>query len=66
MTERNTFTPAQDAWLAALESGKYEQGRNNLCIDGKYCCLGVATHTVSPEHPALSANGWAWRDYADK
>lgn len=29
-------------WVAALRSGKYEQGRTLLCANGKYCCLGVA------------------------
>jgi hypothetical protein len=30
-------------WIAALESGEYEQGRNSLkTSDGRYCCLGVA------------------------
>jgi len=29
-------------WAAELKSGKYKQGRNKLCKDGKYCCLGVA------------------------
>lgn len=29
------------AWVEALRSGKYEQGKNRLCKDGKYCCLGV-------------------------
>lgn len=28
-------------WLEALRSGEYEQGREALCSDGKYCCLGV-------------------------
>lgn len=28
-------------WVAALRSGKYEQGRLYLNRDGKYCCLGV-------------------------
>ncbi len=41
------FTPAQLAWLAALESGKYEQGHGRLTTyvsqDKQYhCCLGVA------------------------
>lgn len=34
----------QEAWLAALESGKYKKGTGRL-RDGrknKYCCLGVA------------------------
>ena len=34
--------PNQEKWLQALESGKYKQGKNSLCIAGKYCCLGVA------------------------
>jgi hypothetical protein len=28
-------------WVAALRSGKYEQGREYLQADGKFCCLGV-------------------------
>lgn len=28
-------------WIDALRSGKYEQGRNALCKDNKFCCLGV-------------------------
>lgn len=28
-------------WTAALRSGKYEQGQEALCKDGRYCCLGV-------------------------
>ena len=30
------------AWLRALRSGDYKQGRDQLRCDGKYCCLGVA------------------------
>lgn len=31
------------AWVAALRSGKYQQGRNTLrTVDGRFCCLGVA------------------------
>lgn len=30
------------AWVAALRSGKYEQGKGTLCsADRHYCCLGV-------------------------
>lgn len=29
-------------WIDALRSGKYEQGKNQLVDNGKYCCLGVA------------------------
>ena len=39
------MTPAEarDLVAQALESGEYEQGKGFLCVDGKYCCLGVAT-----------------------
>lgn len=29
-------------WLKALRSGEYKQGRGQLCIQDRYCCLGVA------------------------
>ena len=29
------------AWLAALRSGAYKQGRHTLRYEDKYCCLGV-------------------------
>jgi hypothetical protein len=28
-------------WITALRSDKYEQGKDRLCRDGKFCCLGV-------------------------
>ena len=33
----------KQAWTEALRSGKYQQGRENLCNNGKFCCLGVLT-----------------------
>lgn len=32
-----------DLWCDALESGEYIQGKGGLCLNGKYCCLGVLT-----------------------
>lgn len=29
-------------WVETLRSGRFEQGKKWLCVDGKYCCLGVA------------------------
>jgi hypothetical protein len=29
------------AWIQALRSGEYQQGRNLLCHDDHFCCLGV-------------------------
>jgi hypothetical protein len=32
----------KEKWIAALESGDYEQGTVTLrTVDGRYCCLGV-------------------------
>lgn len=31
----------KDKLVAALRSGKYQQGQGRLCKDGKYCCIGV-------------------------
>lgn len=39
----------KEKWLKALRSGKYQQGKNYLYIDGCYCCLGVLCDLVDPE-----------------
>ena len=31
----------QEAWIAALRSGKYKQATNRLFTEEGYCCLGV-------------------------
>lgn len=30
-----------DRWVTALRSDKFDQGTDNLCKDGRFCCLGV-------------------------
>lgn len=41
-----------EKWIAALESGDYQQGKNFLMSysmnggEPKYCCLGVACHVI--------------------
>lgn len=52
-----TLTPKQreaiyEAWVAALRSGQYKQGRYYLELDGKFCCLGVLCHMLH-QHPEL-------------
>lgn len=32
-------------WVEALRSGEYEQGRNQLKLGSKFCCLGVLFDT---------------------
>lgn len=46
----NKLTPAQQAWVDALRSGDYRQGRSYLQDDqGRFCCLGVACE-VARQH----------------
>ncbi len=33
----------KQAWTKALRSGDYQQGKENLCSNGQFCCLGVLT-----------------------
>ena len=40
----------RDKWIAALRSGKYQQGRCTLRDkQNKFCCLGVLCDITSPE-----------------
>ena len=36
-------------WVAALRSGKYEQGREQLRCNDKFCCLGVLCDLVKDD-----------------
>ena len=36
-------------WVTALRSGKYKQGKEYLCDNGKYCCLGVLCDIYNKE-----------------
>lgn len=38
-----------EKWIAALESGEYEQGQGSLRKDGKFCCLGVLCEVAIQE-----------------
>lgn len=67
---RNQFTPEQERWLTALESGEYRQVRNSLSSnhgeeDCGYCCLGVAVHLHDPNHYSLSEGQWDCEDTAE-
>jgi hypothetical protein len=43
------MTPQQLKWIAALESGEYQQGRAALNRGGAFCCLGVACDLFKDE-----------------
>lgn len=43
-------------FLAALRSGKYQQGRERLHPGARFCCLGVACDVIDPE-------GWSSDGY---
>jgi len=42
----------KEKWLAALRSGKYQQGYTYLSAHGKYCCLGVLCDIAGLEKTA--------------
>lgn len=45
--------PGLSAWVTALRSGEYRQGRNPyLYYAGQYCCLGVLSHVQGRLDPA--------------
>lgn len=35
-------------WIAALDSGEYEQWKGEMQRNGKYCCLGVGCKIMIP------------------
>lgn len=50
------------AWLTALRSGKYQQGRNMLRSgDDRFCCLGVLCETKNLK--ATMQDGFSYYDY---
>lgn len=50
MTSLNKMNPqVKEKWIAALRSGKYEQGSEKLRSSQGYCCLGVLCDLYSQE-----------------
>jgi hypothetical protein len=43
-------TRVKKLWCDALRSGEYTQCTNQLCKDGRHCCLGVLTDLYLDEH----------------
>lgn len=46
--------PKQKIWVEALRSGQYKQGRDFLCQDNHYCCLGVANDVFNLQETSNS------------
>lgn len=46
----------REAWVEALRSGDFRQGKSKLSCDGAYCCLGVL-QTLYPEQLPTSPVG---------
>jgi hypothetical protein len=48
----------KDKWIKALLSGKYVQGKRELCTEGKeydkFCCLGVLCDIAGPDRWGIS------------
>lgn len=66
---------ARRAWVQALRSGRYEQGKGRLNKDGKFCCLGVACELYIEdggqlervaEHPVLNDSATGYREPGTK
>lgn len=53
-------TEIKRAWVKALRSGTYKQGRQALKEDGKYCCLGVLCDL---HRKACKKKGWLEDEY---
>lgn len=49
MTTEFKLTETQEAWLQALESGRYYQTKETLHDKVGYCCLGVYCDLVNPQ-----------------
>jgi hypothetical protein len=47
-------------WIAALRSGRYEQGQVYLKSKIGYCCLGVAAEVVGEEFQQMSFEPEEW------
>lgn len=60
----------QTAWVAALESGDYKQGRHRLCAisetnERSYCCLGVLIEVCFAQFPEV-VDGYRWEQHGTK
>lgn len=42
-------------WIAALLSGDYKQGKNQLRDGDRFCCLGVLCNLHAQAHPEIAA-----------
>lgn len=63
----NPITDEQvKAWVEALRSKTYEQGRYCLSMDGTYCCLGVANSIFDLGVDNLEADLHYWTESEDK
>lgn len=63
-----TVQEARALWIAALKSGDWEQGRQYLCKDGQYCCLGVVCEIYIREgigELEVSVNTRGIKEYRD-
>lgn len=51
-------------WVAALRSDEYEQGKDWLCKDGKYCCLGVLSDLAVKDGVIDAPEATTWDEAA--
>jgi hypothetical protein len=64
VSDAQKLGPRQLAWVEALESGEYQQGKVKLHHNGKYCCLGVAEVLRTGEaNPLFNRLSWEAYEY---
>lgn len=56
---------AQSKWVAALRSGKYEQGVSRLKTGTTFCCLGVLCDLYLKEHSKFWGSDGAYEGDPD-
>lgn len=60
-----TLGPNQTAWLAALRSGDFQQGRRHLNHSHQFCCLGVACELFKTPETVIDAGHGVFIRYDD-
>ena len=56
MPRKKMDSEIKQNWIDALRSGDYRQGFEHLCLEGRYCCLGVLA-SVLPDEEVIFEHG---------
>ncbi len=56
----------KEAWLKALRSGEYQQGKRALRINNEYCCLGVLCDVYDKQSGNTETLWRGWEGKSEK